>query len=71
MDLTNNITNKKLLFIYHIVLALETRIRHSLVYLSENSSEENTRTLSSDFLPRHATRSVVENIRTLEKTCFI
>ena len=70
MDLTNNITNKKLLLIYHIVLALETKIRYGLVYLSENSSEENTRTLSSDFLPKHATRSAVEN-RTLEKKCFI
>ena len=39
--------------------------------MSEISSEESTRTLSSDFLPKHATRSAVENIRTLEKKCFI
>ena len=33
--------------------------------------EENTRTLSSESSFKHATRSVVGNVRTLEKICFI
>ena len=39
--------------------------------MSESSSEENTRTLSSDSPFKHATRSAVGNVRTLEKKCFI
>ena len=45
--------------------------RHWLINLSESSSEENTGTLKFDSPPKHATRLVVENVRTLEKKCFI
>ena len=45
--------------------------RHWLINLSESSSEENTRALSSDSPFKHAIRSAVGNVRTLEKKCFI
>ena len=45
--------------------------RHGLVNLPESSTEESTRTLSTDSPFKHATRSVVGNCRTLEKKCFI
>ena len=44
--------------------------RYGLINLSESSSEENTRTLSSDSPFKHATRSAVGIARTLEKKCF-
>ena len=44
--------------------------RHGLINLSESSSEENVRTLSSVYSLEYATRSVVGNIRTLEKKFF-
>ena len=45
--------------------------RYGLINLSESSSEENTRTLSSDSPFKHATWSAVGNVRALEKKCFI
>ena len=59
-----------------VVLALETKKntfqkRYGLINLSESSSEENTRTFSSDSLFKRPTRSAVRNVRTLEKRCFI
>ena len=39
--------------------------------MSESSSEENTRAVSSDSPFKHAIRSAVGNVRTLEKKCFI
>ena len=41
-----------------------------LINLSESSSEENVRTLSSVYSREYATRSVVGDIRTLEKKFF-
>ena len=45
--------------------------RYGLINLSEGSIEENTRTVSSDSPSKHATRSAIGNVRTLEKKCFI
>ena len=42
-----------------------------LINLSDSSSEEKARTLSSDSPFKHTTRSAVGNVRTLEKKCFI
>ena len=39
--------------------------------MSESSSEENARTLSSVSPFKHATRSTVGKVRALEKKCFI
>ena len=65
----------KLLLIHRVVLAIEKKIktfqeRHGLINLSGSSSEENTRTLSSVCSLEYATRSVVGNIRTLERKFF-
>ena len=45
--------------------------RYGFINWSENSFEENTGTLEFDSLVKHASRSVVGNVRTLEKKCFI
>ena len=49
-----------------VVLALETKIKtfhqiHGVINLSESSSEENTKTFSSDPPFKHATQSAVGN----------
>ena len=44
--------------------------RYGLINLSKSSPEENARKPSSDSQFKHATRSAVGNVRTLEKKCF-
>ena len=45
--------------------------RHGLINVGESSFEENAIPDSSESSIKHATRSVIGNVRTLEKKCFI
>ena len=73
-NFTEVLNGLKLLLIHRVVLAIEKKKDFSgktwLINLSESSSEENVRTLSSVYSLEYATRSVVGDIRTLEKKFF-